>query len=510
MTLSPIDILTFVGFFGVVIGVSLYQSRKEASTADYFLAGRSLGFGLIGFSLIASNISTEHFVGMAGQGFGRIGLAVASYEWMAAVSLVIVGLFLLPRFLRSGIYTIPEFLEYRYNATARTIMAIFMMIMYVAVALASILYSGAIGLSTIFDTNLTLGVWLIGIVAGAYTIYGGLKAVVWTDLFQGAALLIGGAVVMVLGFNAVGGPSAFFEANADKLHVILPADDPDIPWTALVLGLWIPNLFYWGLNQFIVQRTLGAKSLRDGQLGIMLAAGIKLFIPFIIIIPGIMAFQLYADQITTADQAYPTLIREILPVGLRGIMFAALFGAVLSSLDSMLNSASTIFTMDLYKRHLSPNAETATLVRVGRYATAVFVLVACLIAPLLGNPGFGGIFTYIQMFQGFISPGIVIVFLFGLVVRRAPPAAAVAALLGNVVVYGLLLWFLPDQSFLNHMAITFIVLTVVMAATTAVRPLAKPVEMPVQHDIDIQPSATARRAGLGIVVATLILYGVFW
>lgn len=510
MSLSVFDILTFVGFFAVVIGISLYKARNESSSADYFLAGRSLGFGLIGFSLIASNISTEHFVGMAGQGFGSVGMAVASYEWMAAVTLVFVGLYLLPRFLRSGIYTIPEYLEYRFNAASRLIMAIFMMIMYVAVALASILYSGAIGLSTIFDLDLTIGVWAIGIVAGLYTVYGGLKAVVWTDLFQGGALLIGGLVVMVLGFMAVGGPAAFFEQNADKLHVILPADHPEIPWTALVLGLWIPNLFYWGLNQFIVQRTLGARSLRDGQLGIMLAAGIKVFIPFIIILPGIMAFQLYADQITNPDQAYPTLIREILPTGLRGIMFAALFGAVLSSLDSMLNSASTIFTMDLYKRHLNPEATTKKLMRTGQVATGVFVLIACLIAPLLANPEFGGIFTYIQMFQGFISPGIVTVFLFGLVVRKAPPAAAIAALLGNVVIYGLLLWTLPDESFLNHMAITFLLLVALMAVITVVKPLTEPVVMPVNEDIDVTPSPLAKKLGMGIVALTVVMYMIFW
>ena len=510
MNLSPLDLVVFVAFFAVVIGVSLYKARREESTTDYFLAGRSLGFGLIGFSLIASNISTEHFVGMAGQGFGRVGLAVASYEWFAAVSLVIVGLFLLPRFLRSGIYTIPEYLEYRFNAAARAIMAVSMMVMYVAVALSSILYSGAVGLTTIFDTNLTAGVWLIGIIAGAYTIYGGLRAVVWTDLFQGAALLIGGAVVMVLGFIAVGGPAAFFETNAAKLHVVLPADNPDIPWTALILGIWIPNLFYWGLNQFIVQRSLAARSLRDGQLGIMLAAGIKLLIPFIIIFPGIMAFQLFADRIEMADQAYPTLIREILPVGLRGIMFAALFGAVLSSLDSMLNSASTIFTMDLYKRHLRPEAGTKHLVRVGRFATGVFVLLACVIAPQLDNPEFGGIFTYIQMFQGFISPGIVTVFFMGIVLKRAPPLAAVAALTGNVILYGLLLWWLPGVSFLNHMAITFVALCLLMATITVVRPLTAPVVLPVQHDIDLTPSPAAKRLGIGIVLVTAALYSVFW
>jgi SSS family solute:Na+ symporter len=510
MELSLFDIFTFCAFFAAVIGVSLYKSRQEETSEDYFLAGRGLGLWLIGFSLIASNISTEHFVGMAGAGFGNMGLAVASYEWMASITLVLVALFLLPLFLKCGIYTIPEFLEYRYNPTCRAIMAVFMMIMYVAVALASILYSGAIGLSTIFDLDLTFSVWLIGLLAGAYTIYGGLKAVVWTDLFQGAALLIGGAIVMVLGFNAVGGVSAFMETNSEKLHLIMPADHPEIPWTALVLGLWIPNIFYWGLNQFIMQRTLGAKDVQQGQKGIVLAAFLKLLIPFIIVFPGIMAFQLYGDQIGKGDQAYPVLIREILPSGLRGIMFAALFGAVLSSLDSMLNSASTIFTMDLYKRHFKPGASSHHLVKIGRMMTGLFVLIACIIAPNLDDPKFGGVFKYIQMFQGFISPGIVTVFLFGLIFRKAPPVAAIAALLSNIVIYGLLLWLLPGIAFLNHMAITFIALVLLMAVITVVRPLSQPVKLPVREDIDVTPSAGAKLAGILVIAVSLLLYVIFW
>jgi len=512
MELSSFDIVAFVGFIAVVIGVSLYAARKEETTEDYFLAGRRLSWWLIGFSLIASNISSEHFVGMAGSGFGSMGLAVASYEWIAAVSLVIVGLVLLPRFLRSGIYTIPQFLEHRYNAGARAVMATYMMIMYVAVAFASILYAGAIGLQKIFGTDLTQGVWLIGILAAAYTIYGGLKAVVWSDLLQGAALLIGGAIVMVLGFQAVGGVGNFLETNADKLHTILPADDPDIPWTAMIIGIWIPNLFYWGLNQFITQRTLGAKSLAEGQKGIVFAAGLKLVMPFIIIFPGIMAFQLYADQIPAdkIDLAYPTLIKNILPVGLRGIMFAALFGAVMSSLDSMLNSASTIFTMDLYRRHVRPNASPKRLITIGRIMTAVFVIIGCTIAPKLDNPRFGGIFKYIQLFQGFISPGILTVFVVGLLFRKAPPLAAIVGLLLNIPVYGLLLWLLPDVAFLNHMAITFGVILLAMLVITLVKPLAKPKTMPVNQDIDLRPSRLAVVMGAAVIVATAALYAVFW
>ena len=508
MELTFWDTIAFVLFLTVVIGVSLYASRKEDNSEDYFLAGRNLAWWLVGFSLIASNISTEHFVGMAGSGFGATGLAVASYEWIAAITLVLMGMFLLPLFLRLGIYTMPEFLEHRYGAPARTLMAVYMMVAYIGVAIASVLYSGAIGLQAIFDLDLSFGIWLIGILAGTYTVYGGLKAVVWSDLLQGVALIIGGIIVTIIGFQHVGGVEAFFTQNADKLHVGLPADHPDIPWTALILGIWIPNFFYWGFNQFITQRTLGSKSLAQGQKGIVLAAFIKLIIPFIIVFPGIMAFQLYGAEITNGDQAYPILIKNLLPAGLRGILFAALFGAIMSSLDSMLKSASTIFTMDIYKKYIKPDAETSQVVKVGRVATAIFVVAGCLMAPLPGS--FEGVFQYIQMIWGFISPGIVAVFIFGLIFRRAPLSAALAAMILGIPVYGVLLWLLPEVAFLNHMAVTFIILVAVMGILTLVKPLPQPVRFTTQSSIDLTPSPLANTLGWIVIVLTILLYIVFW
>lgn len=288
MDLSTLDIVAFVGFLALVIGISMYASRKEDNEEDYFLAGRKLTWWLIGLSLIASNISSEHFVGMSGKGF-TLGLAIASYEWMAAITLVLVGIFLLPRFLRAGIYTIPEYLEYRYNKYARLTMAVFMLIFYIFVTLATVLYSGALALQQIFDINLVTGIWALGIIAGAYTIYGGLKAVVWSDLLQGGTLLIGGLVVMFICFDEIGGYQKFVELSGDKLHTVLPWDHPEMPWVAVFIGgLWLPNIFYWGLNQFITQRTLGAKNLEEGQKGILFGATLKLLIPFIVVFPGII------------------------------------------------------------------------------------------------------------------------------------------------------------------------------------------------------------------------------
>ncbi len=511
MELGVLDTGLFLAFFVVVIGTSMYKSRKEETGEDFFLAGRGLSWPLIGLSLIAANISTEHFVGMSGQGAGSAGLAIASYEWMAAITLIFVALFFLPKFLKSGIYTIPEYLEYRYNATARAIMAIYMIVIYVFVTISAVVYSGGLTLFTIFDMKMIHGVWLIGGIAALYTTWGGLKAVAWADLFQGSALIIGGLITLILGFNAVGGVSSFFEHNADKLHMILPADHEVIPWTALVIGLWIPNFYYWGLNQFITQRTLAAKSLREGQIGIIFAAGLKLIIPFIIIFPGIMAAQLYSDQLTvTSDAAYPLLIRNLIPVGLRGFIFAAISGAVISSLASMLNSASAIFTMDLYQRHFKKDVSPRSLVTVGRIMTIVFVVIGCLIAPKLGSERFKGIFNYIQEFQGFISPGILAAFIFGLVIKRAPASAGVSALVLNVPIYSILLAFFGNIAFLNRIAITFVALLVIMAVITMIKPLSEPKVMPSREDFDMKPAPSVKWMGAGVIAVTLILYVIFW
>lgn len=508
ISFTTVDIIAFVGFLAIVIGISLYASRKEETSEDYFLAGRNLSWWLIGFSLIASNISTEHFVGMAGRGY-ELGLAIASYEWMAAVTLVVVALWFLPKFLKSGIYTIPEYLEYRYNAKARAVMAGFMMLAYIFVALASVLYSGALALNSIFGIDTVQGIWLIGILAGIYTIYGGLKAVVWSDLLQGSALLLGGILVTILGFIAVGGVGNFFSQASGKLHTVLPWNHGEMPWVAVFIGgLWIPNLFYWGLNQFITQRTLGAKSLAQGQKGILFAAGLKLLIPFIIVFPGIMAYQLYGAQIPEADAAYPYMIKQLLPMGLRGIMFSALFGAVMSSLDSMLNSASTIFTIDLYKRHFKKEASSRQLVTVGRVMTGVFVVIGCLWAPVVA--GFGSVFKYIQMIWGFISPGIVAAFAFGMLVRKAPPMAGTGAMILGVPVYGLCLWLMPDVAFLHHMAITFVVLILYMASVTAWKPLTEPRVIPETNRIDLTTMPSVKLWGTVVIVATAILYIIFW
>ncbi|MEE8451473.1 MAG: hypothetical protein V3R99_06135, partial [Thermoguttaceae bacterium] len=510
-----------------------------------------------------------------------------------------------------------------------------------------VIYLGAKALEPLFagqtvfglELNIPVLSWIVGISAAAYVAVGGLKACAWTDLFWGSSLIVGGVIIMVLTFMALDKPGDFgidaaavtqsvgvdegatlgekFQALKDKkMHMVLPADSPSLPWTALILGIWIPNFYYWGLNQYIMQRTLGARSLADGQRGIVFAAGLKLIIPFIVCIPGIIAFTLYAGKMQQAgeipavaeleedapikednntptlrkfesvkaapaesgvvfpfdgdfaelyperaqellvfnaavagtevptgedlaglnggvikaatnknedldaqteligydyDSAFPTLVANLVPTGLRGFVLAALMGAVVSSLAAMLNAASTIFTMDIYKEYLNKKASQKTLVLVGRCCVPVAVLVGCIIAPKLAAPEYKGAFHFIQEFQGYISPGILTVFLFGLFVPRTPRFCGVIGLLLCPVIYGLLHVVWGDQiAFLNRMAITVGSLSLLLAAATVLLPLEKPVELPTQKDFDMTSSGGAKMCGLAIVVATVALYAYFW
>lgn len=633
-SLATIDIIIFFGFIGSVIAIGIAMSRHEKDSESYFLAGRDLKWWLIGFSLIAANISAEQFVGMSGQAArSSIGLAVASYEWIAAVTLVAVAFFFLPTFLRSGIYTIPEFLEYRYNHYARTTMSFLMVIIYVFVTIATVIFLGAKALEPLFTgtllgvpMNITTLSWAVGVVAAIYVFAGGLKACAWADLIQGAALIVGGIVIMILAFQALDNPNDFegidevavnesLGVGADasfgekfgvlkeeSMHMVLPRTSTFLPWTALLLGIWIPNFYYWGLNQYIMQRTLGASSLAEGQKGVVFAAGLKLIIPFIVCIPGIIAFTLYGpkmaenamtdkrlnapaleefnslkanpesantvfpfdgdfaslhpelatelaafnaavvgvtaptsdlaqandDMIAAAtetdaglvvsqqligydyDGAFPLLIRYLTPTGWRGFVLAALMGAVISSLASMLNAASTIFTMDLYREYINRNASQTTLVWVGRTCVPIFVVIGCIIAPMLADPKFSGAFAYIQEFQGYVSPGVLTIFLFGLFVPRSPRMCGMLGLIFSPVVYGYLHLFHADMAFLNRMAITVGSLTAVLAIVTMLFPLKEPVKLPEQTKIELESSPIAKTLAWVVVAATVVLYIIFW
>lgn len=704
-TFSFLDSAVFAGFVLLVIIISVLMSRNAGkSSADYFLAGRGLQWWLIGFSLIAANISAEQFVGMSGSAAMCTGIAIASFEWIAAITLVGVAFLFLPMFLRCGIYTIPEFLEYRYNKLSRSLMSFSMMIILVGVCIATVIYLGALTINTLFGgwtilgfitVNIQTSAWFIGILASLYVYLGGLKACAWADLIQGSALILGGLVVMCYAFMAFGkmdvkqmgetpiyarpdaymtGDNAkladnltqdmqimekFQKLNADKLHMIRPLSDPNIVWTTLFLGIWIPNFYYWGLNQYIMQRTLGSQSLAEGQKGIVFAAAMKLIIPFIVVIPGILAYNMYhkemvaeamSDQLNNApimvhyeaytaaragkelpetavksnikkenlkptlypfnrefaalypdlakditctnavtlgmndfrenlyekklsekreevmkklkitdeakltqheqdqalqmlnsdlvkegrkhnadqnkendvqvkseligykyDAAFPLLLKH-LPIanGLKGFVLAALLGAVMSSLASMLNAASTIFTMDIYKEYINKDASQTGLVFIGRTCVLVFAVAACLIVPLLADPKFGGLFKFVQEFQGYISPGILGVFVIGLAFPRVPGFAGVLGLLVGPAFYHATKIYYPDMNYLNQMSITFIAVLVLMFLLTLLFPRKEKLLLPEKTEIDLRSSRSAAVFGCGVVFITCMLYYIFW
>lgn len=508
MSFSALDLAICVGFYVLVLAFSFLKSRGSRNSEDYFLGGRSLPWWLIGVSVVAANISTEQFVGMAGQAAGDVGLAVSAWQLTGAVGIVVVAFYFLPRFLSAGIYTMPEYLEYRYNAAARAIMSVLTVLIYASVTIAAVIYSGATALETIFGIRLGVSVAIMAAIAIVYVLWGGLLAAVWADLFQGTALLLGGLLTLGLGVMACGGPSQFLSRNADKLHMILPSGHSELPWTVLLSGMWIPIFYYCGLNQFITQRALAAGSLKQGQLGVIFAGALWLLIPFAIVMPGIVAHQLYGTRLERFDQAYPTLVRELIPNGARGFIFAALAGAVISTLASMLNSAATLFTMDIYKRHLRPQASEADLVRIGRFATVVFLAVACFVS--LSDLLKGGVFKFIQEFQGYISPGILAAFVFGFVVRKAPPAAGLAALLLTAPVYGLLQLLMGQVAYLHRMTMTFVAMLAVMAVITWARPLAEPRTLPTRPDFDQTTSPVVKWAGAAVILAVAAFFVAFW
>lgn len=516
--MTPIDIATFVAFFLIVIGVSLWKSRPKGakSESDYFLGGRSLGWPIIGISIVAANISSEQMVGMAGAGAADQGLAVAAWQLMGSVFIALIAITLLPKFLRAGIYTMPEFLEYRYTPATRSVMAFLTVVIYVGVLLTAVLYTGATALKVLLDIPMATGVWIIGAIGTLYAATGGLKAIAYADLIQGLALLIGGMLVFYLGLDASGGWSEFSTENADKLKLLLFKGHPgyeQLPWYTVFGGMWIVMIYYCGLNQFIVQRNLAAKTLRDGQLGMIFAGALWLLVPFAIVMPGIMASNLFADELATkSDAAYPTLIKHLVGPSLRGFIFAAIAGAIVSTLASLLNSSSTIASIDIYQRLINPKASEKSIVTLGRILTVIFVVIGCITAPLLTD----GVFGFIQQFQGFIWPGVVAAFLGAFLLPRAPVNSGLVALIGGPFLYtffqiatrqGLFANVLEaplfEMHFLMQVLSCFGVLFAIMIAMTLAAPLGEPRKLPVREDISLTTEPIVKIAA-GVVIAGVV------
>src|SRR5882762_5136027 len=466
MALSTLD-LAIVAIYAIFIfalaqWVSREKDQHQKSAQDYFLASRALPWWAIGTSLIAANISAEQIIGMSGSGY-VIGLGIASYEWMSALTLIIVGKYFLPVFLTNRIYTMPEFLQKRFSPGVRTVMAIFWLGVYVFVNLTAILWLGATAVHTVAGIDVQTALVALAVFAGAYALYGGLKAVALTDIVQVSLLVLGGLIISYRALDTVsdhhGVIAGFLELTArfpERFRMILPSTNPhykDLPGLSVLLGgLWVMNISYWGFNQYIIQRALAAKSTREAQKGIVLAAFLKLLMPVIIVLPGIAAVAL-APDLARADEAYPHLM-AMLPTGLTGLVFAALIAAIVASMGSKINSIATIFTMDIY-RPLRPQASQRHLVLIGRCTAAVALLIAIVTArPLLGR--FDQAFQYIQEFTGFFTPGICVIFLLGMFWERTTATAALVAAIASAVLSTVLKFAWPALPFMDRVGVVFL------------------------------------------------------
>jgi solute:Na+ symporter, SSS family len=561
MNLSVIDYVVFGSYCALIMGIGLWVSRDkkghQKNAEDYFLASKSLPWWAIGSSLIAANISAEQFIGMSGSGFA-IGLAIASYEWMAAITLLIVGKYFLPVFINKGIYTIPEFVEKRFSTNLKTILAVFWIALFVFVNLTTVLYLGARAMDTVIGNGdgslMMMSIIGLGLFAAGYSLWGGLSAVAWTDVVQVVLLIVGGLVTTLIALSHVSptggvidGFVYVFNTVPEKFSMILEKGEIITPggkdawWdlpglSVLIGGMWVANIYYWGFNQYIIQRTLAAKSLAESQKGIVFAAFLKLLIPLIVVIPGIIAYVMNADasgQLTQAtldpsfvsktgtvinDNAFPWLIQKFVPTGLKGLVMAALAAAIVSSLASMLNSTSTIFTMDIFRPYINKNATDKQTVMVGRLSAAVALVIAIFIAPMLGN--LGQAFQFIQEYTGVVSPGILAVFLTGLFWKRATNNAAIWGVILSIPI-AMYFKVAPNQwsdaavfvniPFMNQMFITAILSIGIILIISYLEGKGKVNEKGINLTAEFFKTSPAFNIGAFVILTICtLLYAFFW
>ncbi len=527
---TTLTIVSFVFFTGLVGALTYYFTRGDnhESSEGYFLAGRSLTGGVIAGSLLLTNLSTEQLVALNGAAF-KDGICVLAWEVLAAVAMVIMALFFLPRFLKSGIATVPQYLEQRYDTGARTITTLIFIVAYAGILLPIILYTGATGLSGILNikeivgiandtTVLWLTVWLVGIIGSIYAIFGGLRTVAVSDTINGFGLLVGGVMIAYFGLHAVAGEggsladgwNTLVTANPDKFNSI-GGNKQSVPFFTLFTGVALLNLFYWCTNQQIIQRTFGASSLKEGQKGVLYAGFLKILGPIILVLPGVIAYHLYANDNIAADKAYGTLVSDVLPKPLAGFFAAAMVGAILSSFNSALNSTATLFSLGVYQPHLNPKATQKQVVSSGKWFGTAIALLAMSTAPLLANQD--SIFGYLQKMNGLYFIPIFSVVLVGMLSKRVPASAAKLALIVGFAVIALG-YFVFDELVdrvheFHFLGIVFVSLVVLMLVIGKISPRAEDYVQQDSKAVDLTPWAWAKPAGFCLVLFVLSLYAYF-
>ncbi len=526
-----ITIGSFVGFTSLVGLVTYLATRRRdhSTSAGYFLAGRSLAFPFIAGSLLLTNLSTEQMVGLNGSAFTD-GLSVMAWEVLAVIALVAMALIFLPYFLRSGITTLPQFLQYRFDHGTQVLANLIFLLAYATILLPIILYTGAVGLMGMLDipgltgiesqTAILWGtVWLVGIIGSIYAIFGGLHTIAISDTINGVGLLIGGLLITYFGLQAVSGGEGVLEgvhtlreAVPDKLTSI-GQPDQQVPFGTLFTGVLIINLFYWCTNQQIIQRTFGARTLAEGQKGVLLTGGLKLIGPLYLVLPGIMAFYLYADQGVKADHAYGTLVNDVLPAPLTGLFAAVMVGAILSSFNSALNATATLFSIGLYQAVLRKNASEREVVHSGKYFGGAMALAAMVIAPLLA--GQESIFAYLQQMNGIYFIPIFALVVVGIAARRVPPLAAKVALVTGIAIITAGYFAPPFSAWVGRinefhfLGGVFVFLVLLMLVIGRMRPLASRWVQDHSGDVDMTPWRWAVPTGIALVVIVITIYAAF-
>ncbi len=513
--------------FTILVAVIAYLSTRnvdENSSDGYFLGGRSLNAVVIAGSLLLTNLSTEQIVGLNGQSYTE-GILVMAWETLAAIAMVVTAIFLLPRYLKGGITTVPQFLESRYDKTTKAITSALFLSGYVVVLLPIVLYSGSLALITMFDVPnefgisetaaLWIGVWSIGIIGSIYAIFGGLKAVTVSDTINAVGLLIGGIMIPIFGLSHIGdgsimaGMSELVAAAPEKFNVI-GDNDSSIPFSTIFTGMMLVQLFYWGTNQVIIQRALAAKDLKEGQKGLLLAAFLKILGPLIVVLPGIIAYHIFQGNLEVADQAYPKLVATVLPVGLVGFFAAVLFGAILSSFNSALNSSVTLFGLDIYKEYINKDADEKTVVKYGKLFGVLLAFLAMFIAPLIANAP-DGLFGYLQEVNGCYSIPILTIIVVGYLTKWVPAIAAKIAIVSGVVLYSISQFVIKPAMggndhylhFLHVMAILFVLNVCIMLIIGKLKPREEAYVLPYTEQVDITPYPYVKLVG-GIVCAIVI------
>lgn len=520
MTLTTLDTGVFIAYVLGLLILALWISKEDKkegkNTQDYFLASKALPWWAIGASLIASNISAEQIIGMSGSGYA-LGLAIASYEWMAAITLILVGKYMLPIFLKNNIYTMPQYLEQRFDGRVRTILALFWLAVYIFVNLTAVLWLGGLAIETVAGVDWMFGMIFLAVFSIAYSLYGGLKAVAYTDILQVMLLVFGGLFLSYLALDAVAdgqGMIAGFNVLAQQLpghfDMILNEDNEhymSLPCISVLIGgMWIMNFSYWGFNQYIIQRALAAKNIQEAQKGIAFAAYLKLLMPIIVVLPGIAAVVLHPN-LSAPDQAYPSMM-ALMPTGIKGLVFAALVAAIVSSLASMTNSISTIFTMDIYAK-LKPGKAQRHYVHVGRIVALVSLAIALIVAePLLGK--FDQAFQYIQEFTGFFTPGIVVIFVMGMFWSKTSSAGALASAFGSAAFSLLLKFYWPELPFMDRVGLVFLLclaLCILISLYTNSKVSDTSVSL---AEVNFSTDRGFNISALGVVVILVALYSTWW